>query len=60
VLEGASVQTVRSHLLKLGARIRQTFRRVWVHIAGGFPLRRALAVALRRIQAMPNAPPAGA
>jgi hypothetical protein len=57
VLEGASIETVRTRLLKVGARIRGTIRRVWVHIASGFPYREVLAVALGRIQAMPNAPP---
>jgi len=69
VLEGASIETIRTRLLKVGARIRQTARRVWVHIAGGFPLREVLALVLERIQAMPvrvprtgrpNAPPAPA
>ena len=60
VLEGASIETIRSRLLKMGARIRATVRRIWVHIASGFPLREVLAVALGRIQAMPNAPPAAA
>lgn len=58
VLEGATVETIRTRLLKVGARIRTTVRRVWVHIAGGFPLREVLAAVLGRIQAMPNAPPA--
>ena len=57
VLEGASIETIRTRLLKVGARIRGTVRRIWVHIAGAFPLRAVLAVVLERIQAMPNAPP---
>jgi hypothetical protein len=57
VLEGASIETIRTRLLKVGARIRATLRRVWVHIAGGFPLREVLAVVVGRIQAMLNAPP---
>ena len=59
VLEDASIQTIRSRLLKVGARIRETVRRVWVHIATGFPYREVLAEVLGRIQAMPNAPPVG-
>jgi hypothetical protein len=55
---GASIETIRSRLLKVGARVRETVRRVWVHIAGGFPCREVLAVVMERIQAMPNAPPA--
>ena len=57
VLEGASAETIRTRLLKVGARIRQSVRRVWVHIASGFPLREVLAVVLERIGRMPHAPP---
>jgi len=60
VLAGASLETIRTRLLKVGARVRETVRRVWVHIAGGFPYREALATVMRRIRAMPNAPPAAA
>jgi hypothetical protein len=66
-LEGASIETIRSRFLKVGARVRETVRRVWVHIATGFPYREVLAVVMERIRAMPsqaahtampNAPPA--
>jgi hypothetical protein len=57
VLEGASIETIRSRFLKIGARVKETVRRVWVHIAGGFPYREVLALVVSRIQAMPNAPP---
>ena len=56
--EGASVETIRSRLLKIGARIRSTARRVWVHLASGFPHREVLALVLDRIAALANAPPA--
>jgi len=49
-LENASIETIRSRLLKIGARIETTVRRVWVHIASGFPLREVLGVVLERIQ----------
>jgi hypothetical protein len=58
VLQGASIETIRTRLLKVGARVRQTVRKVWVHIASGFPLREVLALVLERIACMPNAPPA--
>jgi hypothetical protein len=48
-LETASVETIRSRLIKIGARVRRTVRRVWVHIAEGFPLREVLARAYRMI-----------
>ena len=57
VLEGASIETIRTRLLKIGARIQQSVRRVWVHIASGFPLSEVLALVLERIRAMPHAPP---
>lgn len=57
VLEGATIETIRTRLLKVGARVRQTARRIWVHIASGFPYRDVLAVVLERIDCMPNAPP---
>ncbi len=59
VLEGATIETIRTRLLKVGARIRQTVRRIWVHIAGGFPLREVLALVLERIARMPARRPAG-
>jgi hypothetical protein len=55
--ESASAETLRSRLLKIGARVRQTARRVWVHLATGFPHREVLLTALRRIQTL-RAPPA--
>ena len=57
VLEGASIETIRTRLLKVGARIEQTVRRVWVHIASGFPLAQVLRTVLARIQRMPAAEP---
>jgi len=48
-LASASVETIRSRLIKIGARVRRTVRRVWVHIAGGFPLREVLTKAHRAI-----------
>ena len=57
VLEGASIETIRTRLLKVGARIEQSVRRVRVHMAGGFPLRQVLALVLERIAGMPRAAP---
>lgn len=39
-LERATVHTIRLKLLKVGARVRQTARRLWVHLAGSCPSRR--------------------
>ena len=49
VLENASIETIRSRLLKIGARVCQSVRRVWVHMASGFPLREVLALVLGRM-----------
>ena len=57
-LEHASVETIRSRLIKIGARVRRTVRRVWVHLAGGFPLREVLArahLAIRQLAPPPLA-----
>jgi len=54
-LETASIETIRSRLIKIGARVRWTVRRVWVHLAAGFPLRDVLARAHRAIRQL--APP---
>jgi len=48
-LARASAETIRSRLIKVGARVRRTVRRVWVHLAGGFPLRDVLVRAQRAI-----------
>ena len=55
--EAAPIETIRSRLLKIGARVRATARRVWVHLATGFPHREVLTVVLRRIQSL-RPPPA--
>ncbi len=55
--DGASIETIRSRLLKIGARIGTTARRVWVHLASGCPYRSVLAVVLRRIATLGHAPP---
>ena len=47
--QAASVETLRSRLLKIGARVRQTARRIWVHLATGFPWQKLLARVLERI-----------
>ncbi len=48
-LESASVETIRSRLLKIGARLHQTVRRFWVYLASGFPFRELLTKLLQRI-----------
>ena len=48
-LARASVTTIRLRLLKVGARVRLTARRLWFHIASGWPGRPVFEQALARI-----------
>jgi hypothetical protein len=36
-LEGAQFDTIRLRLLKVGARVRQSARRIWLHLASSYP-----------------------
>ncbi len=53
-LEGAQVGTLRVKLIKIGARIRETSRRIWVHLASAYPYRTLFALILGRIRASPT------
>ena len=53
-LETAQVNTLRLKLLKIGARIRETNRRIWVHLASGYPYRNLLALVLQNLRASPG------
>jgi len=52
-LATAQVSTLRLKLLKIGARIRETSRRIWIHLASGYPYRDLLAKALHNLRASP-------
>jgi hypothetical protein len=52
-LATAQVNTLRLKLLKIGARIRETSRRIWVHLASGYPYRDLLALVLQNLRASP-------
>jgi hypothetical protein len=54
ILEAAQVNTLRLKLLKIGARIRETSRRIWVHLASGYPYRDLLALVLQNLRASPG------
>jgi hypothetical protein len=56
-LERASIQTLRTRLIKIGAQVWQTTRRIWVHLSSAFPLRAVLAHALTVIQTLPKVSP---
>jgi hypothetical protein len=49
----ATFETLRLKLLKIGARVRESCRRVAVSIASSYPYRALLATALANIQTMP-------
>lgn len=53
-LETAQVDTIRLKLLKIGARVRQTARRIWFHLASGYPYRDLLSRILDNIRAAPT------
>jgi len=53
VLATAQVNTLRLKLLKIGARIRETSRRIWVHLASGYLYRDLLAGLLQNLRASP-------
>jgi len=52
-LERAQVDTIRLKLLKIGARVRQTARKVWFHLAYGYPYKSLFTLAWERIRAAP-------
>ena len=49
VLEQAQCQTIRLKLLKIGARIVTSVRRIVLHLSGGYPYAELLASALKRL-----------
>jgi len=53
-LATAQVNTLGLKLLKIGARIRETSRRLWVHLAWGYPDRDLLAGLLQNLRASPG------
>jgi len=53
-LATAQVNTLRLKLLKIGARIRETSRRIWVHLASAYPYRDLRAGLLQNLRASPG------
>jgi hypothetical protein len=53
-LATAQVNTLRLKLLKIGARIRETSRRIWVHLASGYPDRDLLIGLLQNPRTSPG------
>jgi hypothetical protein len=50
----AQADTLRLKLLKIGARIIQSSRRLWVHMASGYPYKELFAFALNQIRSAPG------
>jgi hypothetical protein len=53
-LEHAQACTLQRHLLKLGVRVRETVRRVWLHFASSCPLQHLWPPLLIRLRAAPT------
>jgi hypothetical protein len=53
-LERAQCTTIRLKLLKIGAQIHVTVRRVWIRMAGGYPYSDAFRQALYNLQQIPS------
>ena len=52
-LAQAECRTIRLKLLKIGALIRITVRKIWVSLAGGYPYQELFAPAYARLRALP-------
>ena len=48
------IETLRRRVLKLGARIRQTTRRIWIHCSSSYPEQQTFLLVLHRICARPG------
>ena len=53
VLETAQCQTMRLKLLKIGAQIKVSVRKVWLSLAEGYPYKEVFAEVYHRLQAIP-------
>jgi hypothetical protein len=51
---GDKVGTLRLKLYKIGARIRETSGRVWIHMASGYPYERLFGSAVEILKAAPT------
>ena len=55
-MEGARCDTIRVKLLKIGARVRVTVRKVWLSMSEAYPLRELFARIMARIQRLAVTP----
>ena len=52
-LERAQCTTIRLKVLKIGAQIHVTVRRVWIRMAAGYPYKEAFLQAFKNLQQIP-------
>src|SRR2546428_12608968 len=55
-LERARCTTIRLKVLKIGAQIHVTVRRVWIRMAAGYPYKEAFQQAFDNLQQIPLRP----
>ncbi|MEJ2076560.1 MAG: transposase, partial [Acidobacteriota bacterium] len=48
------IETLRRRVFKLGARIRETTRRIWIHCSSSYPEQETFFLVLRRICGPPG------
>lgn len=53
-LAHAQVGTIRTKLLKLGARVLISVRRIQIAISTGYPFQAVFATAYQKLQTLPN------
>ena len=53
-LERAQCGTIRLHLLKIGAQVRVSVRKVWVALSEAFPLQEIFATIVARLREAPS------
>jgi len=58
-LARATCQTIRLKLLKIGAVIRVTVRRLWVSFSSSYPFQQLFAEVLANVRAIPPPQPSG-
>jgi hypothetical protein len=51
--QNATCQTIRLKLLKIGAQIKVTVRKIWLSLAEGYPWKSLFAEVYRKLQALP-------
>jgi len=53
-LASADIQTIRIKLLKVGARVERTLRRIWIHLSSSWPFASLMVKAFERVLPQPS------